>query len=196
MPGVADVADRARGGRIVYIQSTKFRHRPRSYYQDGWHGTWAFDGGVLAQQAIHCIDLVCWIAQRAPARVAALGFRAAHEIECEDTGSVLMDFGDFAATVTGTTAAGRDGPANLTVITRSGVYRNEQVGWDDGAPPMWRAVAEALESGGESPVSVASALPGLHVLHAAYLSIDRSGAWIDLGDMHPRLGGVGALWSR
>jgi UDP-N-acetyl-2-amino-2-deoxyglucuronate dehydrogenase len=193
-PGVDDAVTQAIGS-IVHIQSTKFRRREKTYYEDGWHGTWAYDGGVLAQQAIHCIDLVCWIAGRkmresaiGPRRVAALGFRAAHDIECEDTGTILMDFGNFAGVVSGTTAAGRNGAASLTIITTGGCYGDEQWGWDDGAPILWQEIGKALREGLPPPVPVASTLPGLWTLHAAYLSIDAGGAWVDLGRVHPRLG--------
>ena len=36
--------------------------RPQSYYdQDPWRGTWAFDGGVLTNQASHHVDLLEWM---------------------------------------------------------------------------------------------------------------------------------------
>ena len=36
--------------------------RPQSYYdQDDWRGTWAYDGGVLTNQASHHIDLLEWM---------------------------------------------------------------------------------------------------------------------------------------
>ena len=31
------------------------------YYEDGWHGTWAQDGGVTNQQAMHHVDALTWI---------------------------------------------------------------------------------------------------------------------------------------
>ena len=34
--------------------------RDEDYYQD-WHGTWEMAGGVLANQAIHHVDLLCWL---------------------------------------------------------------------------------------------------------------------------------------
>ena len=36
--------------------------RPQAYYdQDSWRGTWAYDGGVLTNQASHHIDLLEWM---------------------------------------------------------------------------------------------------------------------------------------
>jgi UDP-N-acetyl-2-amino-2-deoxyglucuronate dehydrogenase len=188
-PGVSEAVGKTRGHKIVTIASKKTRSRPPDYYADGWHGTWALDGGVLAQQAVHCIDLVCWAAgDRSPSRVAALGFNRRHEIECEDTGTILMDFGTFAATVWGTTAAGRNGKAAIEIATTDGVYETEDWVWDDGARPLWHLIAEAIENGVGPPVPVSSTLPGLKTLHAAYLSMDRAGDWVELGEWHPRLG--------
>ena len=35
--------------------------RPQAYYdQDAWRGTWAYDGGVLTNQASHHVDLLEW----------------------------------------------------------------------------------------------------------------------------------------
>jgi predicted dehydrogenase len=187
-PGVRGAVTKAAGQKIVALSSVKYRSRKPLYYEDGWHGTWEHDGGVLAQQAIHCIDLVCWIAGRAPTRVAALGFRQLHDIECEDTGTVLMDFGDFAATVTGTTAAGRNGMAALDIITTSGIYGDQAWGWDDGAGMLWLEIQLALAQGLPPPVGVPSILPGLHAMHAAYVSMDRGGDWVPIGSAHRKLG--------
>ena len=41
--------------------------RLQEYYNDGWHGTWAQDGGVTNQQAIHHVDALTWICGNAKA---------------------------------------------------------------------------------------------------------------------------------
>jgi UDP-N-acetyl-2-amino-2-deoxyglucuronate dehydrogenase len=187
-PEVRKVYEASRGQKIVSLSSVKYRHRGSDYYADGWHGTMAYDGGVLAQQAIHCIDLVCWMAGAAPRRVAALGFNRRHRIECEDTGTALIDFGEFAATVTGTTAAGRDGMAAIDILTTGGIYGDQAWGWDDGATNLWRKINLALRTKAASPVPVASVVPSLEVLHAAYVSIARHGEWVALGEPFRRLG--------
>ena len=39
--------------------------RPQAYYdQDSWRGTWAYDGGVLTNQASHHVDLLEWMLGR------------------------------------------------------------------------------------------------------------------------------------
>lgn len=187
--GVASAYWASREQTIVTLSSNKMRCRPNEYYMDGWHGTWAYDGGVLAQQAIHCVDLMCWAAgDRAPERVAALGFNRRHRIECEDTGTTLIDFGDFAATVSGTTAAGQNGRATFEIVTTEDIYGTRDSGWDSGAEILWHDVAAALHTEAPPPVPVASVLPGLRTMHAIYVSMARGGEWTEIGAIHPRLG--------
>ena len=45
-----------RFGKIVTASVRLLWSRPQEYYEDGWHGTWSSDGGVINQQAIHHID--------------------------------------------------------------------------------------------------------------------------------------------
>lgn len=78
--------------------------RDQSYYeQDDWHGTWALDGGVMAQQASHHLDLLRWFlgdveSVRCDAATRLL------DIEVEDTAAATLRFtsgaiGIFEATV-------------------------------------------------------------------------------------------------
>ncbi|MCG8552152.1 MAG: Gfo/Idh/MocA family oxidoreductase, partial [Desulfobacterales bacterium] len=57
----------------------------QSYYgQSAWRGTWANDGGVLMNQCVHAIDLICWLMNsQAVAANAMLGKRF-HDMEAED----------------------------------------------------------------------------------------------------------------
>ena len=67
-------------------------HRPQSYYDADWRGTWGLDGGgALMNQAIHQIDLLQWLAGPVDtvfARTATL----AHEMETEDTACAVLTF--------------------------------------------------------------------------------------------------------
>ena len=94
-------------GRIVLIVGESINHRPQSYYDSaGWRGTRALDGGVLMNQAIHEIDLVCWLGgpvTSIAAHVATLG----HAMEAEDTATVTIRFangtlGEIVATTCAT----------------------------------------------------------------------------------------------
>ena len=43
-------------GKIFLGNATVRWYRTQEYYEDGWHGTWAMDGGALMNQSIHHID--------------------------------------------------------------------------------------------------------------------------------------------
>ena len=78
-------------------------YRPQSYYEDGWHGTWAMDGGALMNQSIHHIDALQWLmgpVQSVNAYTATL----AHTMEAEDVGVAVVRFASGAlATIEGST---------------------------------------------------------------------------------------------
>jgi predicted dehydrogenase len=58
--------------------------RPQSYYdQDPWRGTWAYDGGVLTNQASHHVDLLEWMMGDVDS-VFAMSRTALADIETED----------------------------------------------------------------------------------------------------------------
>ena len=50
-----------RFGKIITATIRLRWCRFQDYYEDGWHGTWAMDGGVINQQAIHHIDALNWL---------------------------------------------------------------------------------------------------------------------------------------
>lgn len=50
-------------GKIISCSTYVKWWRAQSYYSaDDWRGTWALDGGVLANQGVHSIDQMCWMA--------------------------------------------------------------------------------------------------------------------------------------
>jgi predicted dehydrogenase len=78
-------------------------YRPQSYYEDGWHGTRAMDGGALMNQSIHHIDALQWFMGPAVA-VRAYTATLAHRMEAEDAGVAILRFaGGALATVEGST---------------------------------------------------------------------------------------------
>ncbi len=80
-------------GRLLSCSAYLKWWRSQSYYgSGGWRGTWELDGGVLANQAIHAIDHLCWLA----GPVADVEFAhletAAHEIQAEDFAIAVLRF--------------------------------------------------------------------------------------------------------
>ncbi|MCA1300789.1 Gfo/Idh/MocA family protein [Stappia indica] len=98
-------------GKLV-MGSVRVRWRRDQHYydQDAWRGTWAMDGGVFANQASHHVDLLQWFLGN-PVSVFARSRAALADIECDDTGSALIDFQNGAIGIVEATTAAR--PKNL-----------------------------------------------------------------------------------
>ncbi len=96
--------------------------RPQSYYdQDSWRGTWALDGGVLANQASHHVDLLEWMMGDVES-VYAKATTALAKIEAEDTAVVVLKFANGALGVIEATTAARptDLEGSLSVLGEGG----------------------------------------------------------------------------
>ena len=94
-------------GRISLIVVESVNYRPQSYYDSpAWRGTIALDGGVLMTQAIHEIDLACWLGGRIRS-VAGNAATLGHEMEAPDTATVSLRFasGTLGSVIATTCAA-------------------------------------------------------------------------------------------
>lgn len=95
--------DEAKLGRIYLGNACVRWYRPQSYYEDGWHGTWAMDGGALMNQSIHHIDALQWLMGPVQS-VYAYSATLAHHMEAEDVGVAVLRFQSGAlATIEGST---------------------------------------------------------------------------------------------
>lgn len=112
--------------------------RPQSYYdQDAWRGTWALDGGVLANQASHHVDLLEWMMGDVES-VYASGITALANVETEDTAAVVLRFRNGALGLIEATTATRprDLEGSLSVLGSGGTVEiggfavNEMKVWD------------------------------------------------------------------
>jgi UDP-N-acetyl-2-amino-2-deoxyglucuronate dehydrogenase len=99
--------DAGRFGKLV-LGTVRVRWcRRQDYYdQDEWRGTWALDGGVLANQASHHIDLLEWM-MGAVDSVFAKSATALVDIEAEDTAVVILKFRSGALGIIEATTAAR-----------------------------------------------------------------------------------------
>lgn len=96
--------------------------RPQAYYdQDAWRGTWAYDGGVLTNQASHHVDLLEWMMGDVES-VFAKSKQALAKIEAEDTAVVILKFRNGALGVIEATTAIRpkDLEGSLTILGEEG----------------------------------------------------------------------------
>jgi UDP-N-acetyl-2-amino-2-deoxyglucuronate dehydrogenase len=93
-------------GRLVLGTVTMPWWRPQAYYDDGWHGTWRFEGGgALMTQALHSIDLLQWL--MGPVK-SVYGYTntLVHQMETEDVGVAVLRFANGAlGTIAATTGA-------------------------------------------------------------------------------------------
>ncbi len=103
MQDLRRVVDEGKLGRLLLGNATVRWYRPQEYYEDGWHGTWAMDGGALMNQSIHHIDALQWLMGEVES-VFAYTATLAHQMEAEDVGVVAIRFASGAlGTVEGST---------------------------------------------------------------------------------------------
>lgn len=111
-----------RFGKIV-LATVRLRWcRYQDYYDDGWHGTWKMDGGVINQQAIHHIDALQWVCGSVE-NVFAMQTNALNSLEAEDTtvASVKFENGALGAIEATTAARPEDFEASLSIVGEKGM---------------------------------------------------------------------------
>ncbi len=81
--------------------------RDQAYYdQKSWRGTWAYDGGVLTNQASHHIDMLTWLMGDVES-VSAMAATQLVNIEVEDTAVATLRFTNGALGIIEATTATR-----------------------------------------------------------------------------------------
>ena len=114
--------DAGRFGKLV-LGTVRVRwSRKQSYYdQDSWRGTWAMDGGVLANQASHHIDMLQWLMGDVDS-VFAKGNTSLVDIEGEDTAVVTLKFKNGALGIIEATTAARphDLEGSISILGQKG----------------------------------------------------------------------------
>lgn len=114
--------ERGRFGKLI-MGTVRVRWcRPQAYYdQDPWRGTWAYDGGVLTNQASHHVDLLEWMMGDVES-VFAKSKQALADIEAEDTAVVMLKFKNGALGVIEATTAIRpkDLEGSISVLGETG----------------------------------------------------------------------------
>lgn len=117
-----EALDNGRFGKLV-LGTVRVRWcRDQSYYDnDGWRGTWALDGGVLANQASHHVDMLSWFMGDVES-VHARGVTALARIEAEDTAVATLKFRNGALGIIEATSATRpkDMEGSLSVLGSTG----------------------------------------------------------------------------
>lgn len=139
-----EALDAGRFGKLV-LGTVRVRWcRDQSYYdQDDWRGTWAQDGGVIANQASHHVDMLSWFMGEVES-VHARASTALVDIEAEDTCVATLRFRNGALGVIEATGATRpkDMEGSLSVLGSGGAI--EIAGFAVNKIRTWQ-FAEALD---------------------------------------------------
>lgn len=133
-----EALDAGRFGKLV-LGTVRVRwRRDQSYYnQDSWRGTWAQDGGVLANQASHHVDLLEYFMGDVVS-VHARASRTLVDIEAEDTAIATLQFANGALGIVEATNAARprDLEGSLSILGEGGTVViggfavNKMVTWE------------------------------------------------------------------
>lgn len=155
-----EAIDSGRFGKLV-LGTVRVRWcRTQEYYdQDSWRGTWGLDGGVLANQASHHIDLLEWMLGDVES-VFAKATTSLVNIETEDVAVATMKFRNGALGIVEATTAARpkDLEGSISILGEKGAVVvggfavNEIVTWNfkDSQP----GEIEKIQKANENPPSV------------------------------------------
>lgn len=143
------------GELVMGTVRVRWCRRQEYYDQDSWRGTWELDGGVLANQASHHVDLLEWMMGDVVS-VVAKARSALVDIEAEDTAVVLLKFRSGSLGVIEATTATRptDLEGSLSILGSQGTVViggfavNEIVTWEfqDRTPVDDRIMEEFSEN--------------------------------------------------
>lgn len=123
-------------GKVVTTNIKLHWCRYQNYYQDGWHGTWKNDGGVVNQQAIHHIDILNSFFGPIK-KISAFASNRLNKLEAEDTMNAIYVLPDGSSgTIECTTAArSEDFEASISIVSEKayikigGIALNEILTW-------------------------------------------------------------------
>jgi UDP-N-acetyl-2-amino-2-deoxyglucuronate dehydrogenase len=137
-----EALEAGRFGRLI-LGTVRVRwRRDQAYYdQDAWRGTWAYDGGVLTNQASHHIDMLEWFFGDVVS-VHARAITALAKIETEDTAVATLKFRNGALGIIEATTATRptDLEGSLSILGEKGSV--EIAGFAMNQIRHWRFVDE------------------------------------------------------
>ena len=108
--------------KTVLVNLNLLWSRPQSYYSR-WHGKWKQDGGVLAQQGIHYIDLLCYFFGK-PLKAISVLSNVSNKLEAEDTHIGMIKFKNATCTIGLTTALRpTDLKGSIEIICQNNIIR-------------------------------------------------------------------------
>jgi UDP-N-acetyl-2-amino-2-deoxyglucuronate dehydrogenase len=132
-----EALEQGRFGRLVMGTIRLRWTRDQKYYDsESWRGTWAHDGGVFMNQAVHHIDMLTWFMGGVDSMRSMAATRLV-DIECEDTGVAILKFHSGALGILEATTATRpnDLEGSISILGEKGTvviggfFMNELVTW-------------------------------------------------------------------
>jgi UDP-N-acetyl-2-amino-2-deoxyglucuronate dehydrogenase len=126
-----------RFGRLVMGTIRLRWTRDQKYYDsESWRGTWAHDGGVFMNQAVHHIDMLTWFMGGVDT-IRSMAATRLVNIECEDTGVAIIKFHSGALGVLEATTATRpsDLEGSISILGEKGTvviggfFMNDLLTW-------------------------------------------------------------------
>jgi predicted dehydrogenase len=133
-----EALEQGRFGKLV-MGTVRLRWtRDQKYYDsEAWRGTWAHDGGVFMNQAVHHIDMLTWFMGNVET-VRSMAATRLVKIEAEDTGVAVLRFNSGALGVLEATTATRpkDLEGSISILGEKGsvviggFFMNELVTWN------------------------------------------------------------------
>jgi len=132
-------------GKPVLFSARFYWCRRQDYYDSAaWRGTWALDGGALAQQGAHHVDMLRWLGGEVESVYAEMATRL-NRLEAEDllVGTIRFRNGALGTIEATTCARPRDLGAELVLLGEKGSARlggfamNEltHLAFENGGPP-------------------------------------------------------------
>ena len=110
-------------GKIKLITTRVRWSRDLSYFKKAnWRGKWKSDGGVLANQASHHLDLLLWLIQGKIEVVSALSTRIVDKIQAHDTviGNIKFSNGTIANIEATTGAMPKNIEGSISIFGQKG----------------------------------------------------------------------------
>lgn len=169
-------------GDMILADTTVKWYRSQDYYQDSWHGSRDMDGGVLMQQAVHFVDMIQWLMGGVDS-VYANADALSHEMECEDTAVVNLEFENGAYGVIEATTSVKGGEDRVELNGTEGSYNSgtfvldgDEVEPDYEEPPITGSAGqvqdfvEAIREDRDPIVDGHEARKAVEVVLAAYAS--------------------------
>lgn len=156
------MVDRGDFGKILSGEiHVRFHRTPLYYASADWRGTPEMDGGVLMNQAIHSVDLLCWLLGSVQS-VSGVVHTHVHAIRVEDTAVGWIQFASGAVgLVQGSTAMYPGFDPELHIYGERGAVRlvgTDIVTWAfEGDHPSQPAIHTATGTSGASDPQAISA---------------------------------------